>query len=143
MTYEVTGSKFSSVIDAMNAEVYAESLEEPSAPPGPPAQVCTPAAKRCSGDNIQKCSTDGMVWETAESCVYGCDSIALRCKDEADVTAAPSDIPWALIIGVVIIAALVVVALVVYIKKFRKSGGASASAIESVKRDLGQWSVDS
>ncbi|MBN2330240.1 MAG: hypothetical protein JXC85_00320 [Candidatus Aenigmarchaeota archaeon] len=137
VTYEVSGIKSSSVIDAMAAEVYAESLEEPAALTTPD-QVCTPASKRCSGSNLQQCSADGSEWETTESCVYGCDSSALKCGDEAEVTGGlPGELPWPLIAGVVVVAALAVVAALVYMKKSRKPG-ATASAIESVKQDLGQ-----
>lgn len=130
VTYEVSGIKSSSVIDGMTTEVYTESLEETA--PTPPAPGCTAGTKRCSGDNLQQCSSDGTKWETIESCVYGCDSSALKCKG------IPAPPPWELIAGVVIVAALVVVAAVVYFKKFKKSGRTTSSAPESVKQDIGQ-----
>ncbi|MCK5548374.1 MAG: hypothetical protein KAI64_05125, partial [Thermoplasmata archaeon] len=70
-----------------------------------------------------------------------CDSSALACKEQPTVS-LPVEVPWTLIAGVVIVAALVVVALVVYMKKFKGKGGRSspASALEAVKQDLGQQS---
>lgn len=44
------------------------------------AQVCTPDAKRCSGDDLQQCMSDGSAWETTETCQYGCDPTALTCR---------------------------------------------------------------
>jgi len=122
----------------MTTEVYAESLEE--AVPPVPTQICTAGTKRCLGDSLQQCSGDGTKWETLESCVYGCDSAALKCKEKpAALPTGLEEIPWTLIAGVVIVAALVVVAAVVYLKKFRKAGGGSpVSALQSVKQNLGQ-----
>jgi hypothetical protein len=137
VTYEVSGLKTAAVLDGMTTEIYASSLEEE--PITPPSTTCTAGTKRCSGDNLQQCSTDGTAWETTEACTYGCDSSTLRCKSSAPPLAGLEEIPWTIIAGVVIVAALVVVAVVVYLKKFKKSGGGSpVSALESVKQDLGQ-----
>jgi len=136
VTYEVSGIKSSSVIDDMTTEVYAESLEEVAPPP---TQICTAGTKRCSDSNLQQCSSDGTKWDTIEACTYGCDSSTLACKEKP---AAPptvpglEEIPWTLIAGVVIVAALVVVAAVVYLKKFRKAGGAHTPTLESVKQNF-------
>jgi hypothetical protein len=136
VSYEVSGIKSSTVIDGMTTEIYAESLED-VAPPAPTAPICTAGTKRCSGDSLQQCSSDGTSWDTIESCVYGCDSASLKCRAAGAIPVAPIEIPWTLLVGVVIVAALVIVALAVYMKKFRKSSS-TASALESVKQDLGQ-----
>lgn len=35
-------------------------------------QVCTPEEKRCDGNTVQRCSSDGYYWVDEEVCQYGC-----------------------------------------------------------------------
>ena len=44
--------------------------------------VCTSDEMRCSGNELQKCTSDGTDWETTEICEYGCDSASLSCKSQ-------------------------------------------------------------
>jgi PGF-pre-PGF domain-containing protein len=46
------------------------------------AQVCTPDAKQCVGNDLQQCLSDGSAWETSETCQYGCDPTNLVCYSE-------------------------------------------------------------
>ncbi len=46
------------------------------------AQVCTPGAKQCVGDDLQECKSDGSAWETTETCQYGCDPTNFVCYSE-------------------------------------------------------------
>jgi len=145
VTYEVNGVKSSTILDNMTSEAYTESLEDVTAPPAG-TQVCTAGTKRCSGSNLQQCSSDGTKWDTTESCQYGCDSSTLKCKTStAGPGAGPGTSPamdstMLMIIGIVIIAVLVAGAFV-YMKKIRKPGKAP-SVLETVKKDLSQQSSE-
>jgi len=115
VTYEVSGSKSSTVLNNMNSEVYAESLGVPTA-----AGLCTAGAKRCSGNDLQQCSSDGSKWDKLQTCNYGCDSSTLSCKGIPGGLVIPPtlDVTTIIIIVVVlIVAGLVVGAFFVYKKK--------------------------
>ncbi len=47
------------------------------------AGICTPDSKRCSGNTLEQCSFDGSSWQTLEFCTDGCNSVTLRCREEA------------------------------------------------------------
>ncbi len=47
--------------------------------------VCTPDAIQCSGDDLQRCMSDGSAWETIETCQYGCNETALVCNTEEGI----------------------------------------------------------
>lgn len=46
------------------------------------AQLCPPATKRCLGQLLQQCSTDGTQWRTLEACTQSCDTLTLLCKQQ-------------------------------------------------------------
>ncbi|MBI2573674.1 hypothetical protein HYV86_07450 [Candidatus Woesearchaeota archaeon] len=46
------------------------------------SQVCTPYKKRCFGDDLQRCSSDGNRWDTIETCFTSCDAVTLSCEEE-------------------------------------------------------------
>ena len=138
VTYEVSGTKSSTILDDMSTEIYATSLEE-EVPPT--EKVCTAGKERCTDNKLERCSSDGTKWEVIQSCPEGCAPDGKSCKVAAILPPPPVEVPWTLILGVVIVAALVVVALVVYLKKFKgRVGKSPTSALESVKQDLGQQS---
>lgn len=43
-------------------------------------RVCPPSSKRCLGNSLQECSSDGQRWTTLRSCAGGCNSISLTCN---------------------------------------------------------------
>src|SRR3989344_7282196 len=45
------------------------------------AQICQSNLRRCSGKLLQKCSSDGLRWDTTETCSGQCDSLTLSCRD--------------------------------------------------------------
>ena len=94
---------------AITGDIISAAGEEPGEQPEPP---CTPSEKRCSGNNLQECSSDGASWNTVESCQYGCENKA--CKS---AFAAPADYTLVLIITIIVI---IVISVFVYI---RISGG--------------------
>ncbi len=118
ITYEVSGEKDASLINETETEVYAESLEEEVAPPSP-EKICTPNAKRCVGDELQKCSVNGTAWEIIETCEWGCDTEVLDCKEKPAV-APETDYTWLYITIVAIAIALISVGI--YWKKYREKG---------------------
>lgn len=70
ITYEVNGTKTSSLINDVVSEVYAVSLEEtePTGEPEvPPAWVCSPGERRNYEGYLQECSEDGLEWITLET----------------------------------------------------------------------------
>ncbi|MBL7160250.1 MAG: S8 family serine peptidase [Candidatus Aenigmarchaeota archaeon] len=44
----------------------------PAPKPEPPKKICIPDELKCSGNNVTKCSPDGMQWLKQESCDFGC-----------------------------------------------------------------------
>ncbi|UCD07609.1 MAG: right-handed parallel beta-helix repeat-containing protein [Candidatus Aenigmatarchaeota archaeon] len=42
--------------------------------------ACIPDSRRCSDDEVQRCKSDGSVWQTIETCEYGCDNESISCK---------------------------------------------------------------
>ena len=43
-------------------------------------KICTPHIKRCSGNELQQCLSDGTGWDIIEKCIYGCNSSTLACN---------------------------------------------------------------
>lgn len=93
----------------------------------PAGGVCVPNEKKCIGDELNLCRTDGMAWETT-TCEHGCDSELLECRKEAvapvepggpaapggepGAPAAPSELPLLpLAAGVIIVVILLIAAL--------------------------------
>lgn len=50
------------------------------------ARVCPPGVKRCTGDTLEECASDGLAWQTVENCGAGlCQGDAcLEAEREAD-----------------------------------------------------------
>ncbi len=112
--YEVSGSKSSTVLNNVNSEVYAESLGVPT------VGLCTAGAKRCSGNDLQQCSSDGSKWDKLQTCNYGCDESTLSCKGIPGGLVVPPTLDVAtiiIVVVIVIVAGLVVGAFFVYKKK--------------------------
>ncbi len=59
----------------------------------PPVAFCTAGEKRCVGNNLQTCKSDGSAWEVLEECEYGCDRNTLSCSPEpaAPATSGPEE----------------------------------------------------
>lgn len=96
INYTVSKQLNSTVLNQMNLGIYAEEIEKP---PSPPAQtVCTAGQKRCDNSALQKCSADGMDWDTVEVCSYGCDPEKLAC-----IPYIPNYLPVIVVVVVIII----------------------------------------
>jgi len=83
ITYETSGRKGSTVPEQVESEVYAESLgeiEEPGGEVPVPVKICATGEKRCSGNETQECSGNGLEWTSVESCVHGCNTTTLQCN---------------------------------------------------------------
>lgn len=89
------------------------------------AQVCQSNLRRCSGKLLQKCSSDGLRWDTMETCSGQCDSLTLSCRDITPSTATTSGngIPMWLypVIGGIILLGIVIGATLYFHNK-RKYG---------------------
>ncbi len=47
-------------------------------------QVCTPYAKQCGENAVQKCNVEGTGWVDIETCEYGCDTKNLTCNPKTE-----------------------------------------------------------
>ena len=110
ITYIVDGEVDASIIDDTSTAVYAESLEEVA-----PEQICTPSALRCTGDNLEECSSAGDVWTVKEVCTYGCENNA--CKSKPVTEAIDYTWVWVIIVMIIIVIGLVLYYFVYYEKK--------------------------
>ena len=114
ITYEVQGEKSPDVLDAMQTEVYAESVE--AAPEQPPEAICTPTEKRCIGNELQECSADGTEWGIVETCWFGCDSAKLQCK-EGPIPSSVAGFPTMIVVAAIVIIVIAIAAAVMYMKR--------------------------
>ncbi len=57
------------------------------------AGLCTPDAKRCVGNDLQQCRSDGTAWEKLETCGHGCDASTLECKPAPPEAAGEGTVP--------------------------------------------------
>lgn len=48
--------------------------------------VCVKDHKRCNGDNLEVCSSDGTSWDLIVSCPYGCNTQSLLCNNAPEPT---------------------------------------------------------
>ena len=44
--------------------------------------ICSPGEKRCTGDELQGCNSEGTGWDIMESCQSGCDNERLKCNPD-------------------------------------------------------------
>jgi hypothetical protein len=51
-----------------------------------PQTICSAGTKRCEGDILQQCSSDGLTWNTLSTCVSGCDPDSLTCNPGTSAT---------------------------------------------------------
>ena len=86
--------------------IFAISGEEKveAALPVVPAKICTPAEKRCVGNNLQQCNLEGTAWLTIETCLYGCNTTTLTCNP-APAEKPIVDYTWIWITIIIIIGA--------------------------------------
>ena len=86
------------------------------------AQICQSNLRRCSGKLLQKCSSDGLNWETTETCSGQCDSLTLSCRDltPSTTTTTSKGIPvwlYPVVGGIVMLVIVVGATLYFYNKK--------------------------
>ena len=93
--------------DTPGFSVFVISGETISAAGEQPEQPCTPGERRCLGNNLQECSSDGS-WSTVESCQYGCEN--KQCKI---TPAAPVDYTLFIIVTVIVV---IIISVLVYIR---------------------------
>lgn len=137
ITYEVDGSRSSSVIDGMISEIYAESLENETSLE---KYICTPGAKRCYGGSLEQCSPEGLEWRILEICTNGCEAETLACKKSGtDAGARPlADISSLFLIAGLISFAMALIGgsmLLSILKKTRKKKRHKMKEIK--KKDIG------
>jgi hypothetical protein len=86
---------------------------------GSDTKICPPNSKRCSGKNLEQCSSDGQQWQTVLACPNGCNSVILNCKAESGPVVNKPSIPWIPIIlaTVILIAVIITVVAVIQNKK--------------------------
>jgi len=82
----------------------------------PPQTTCTAGERRCSGNELQQCSNDGLSWNTVQTCEHGCDSAALTCRVPPTATTDNT----MMIISIFIIIVIALLASVVYMKSMKK-----------------------
>lgn len=102
ITYEIDNDTGISVIDDFGLEIYAYEEE-----------LCTPGSERCQDSRLERCGSDGSVWETLEECAYGCAGDAcIPSPDECTggQCGQPINPAWLLVPG--IIAAVIAVVFV-------------------------------
>lgn len=108
IVYETSGEKDASLINETEIEVYAEAL-------GPPItekiKICNPGTRRCVGNDLQECSVDGSTWKTIQICEWGCDPIALKCKEKPT---PPVNYIW--LVAIVAIAVMLISIWIYWIK---------------------------
>jgi hypothetical protein len=115
ITYTTNKKVNSSVIDSFSTEAYAQLFVTP------PAQVCTPATKRCSGSDLQQCIPTGTSWTTISPCSNGCNTSILACNQQAGQQPAGGTgnmIP--IYAALIIAAAIAILAVLLFAKKKNK-----------------------
>jgi hypothetical protein len=89
--------------------------------------VCASRTKRCFGDELQACSSDGSSWETLQLCGESCDSFSLSCEEDlADGLTGSSSTSsaWPYYLGGSILFVVVIIILVLFIHREKKYGPA-------------------
>jgi len=85
-----------------------------------PETTCTAGEKRCSGNELQQCSADGMAWNAIDTCQFGCNSESLECQPEQAPGPGSTDqteLPWLWIIIILVIIILLVLFFIIRRKK--------------------------
>jgi len=97
-------------------------LEQQSCSGAAGTVVCPTNSKRCVGNNLQQCSTDGATWITVESCPQGCNPVTFSCRT-APVKTVVSEppIPW-VPIGAGAGGLILIIAIVLIVLHLKKSG---------------------
>jgi hypothetical protein len=67
-------------LSAGGTEYVQATLTQVQTATASPTVICTPNEKRCYGDYLQQCASDGSRWDTTEQCPYGCDSATKACR---------------------------------------------------------------
>ncbi|MBN2330667.1 MAG: right-handed parallel beta-helix repeat-containing protein, partial [Candidatus Aenigmarchaeota archaeon] len=138
ITYESAGKKGSSIPWQVETEVYAESLEEPPVVTPPPVQtlICTPGSTACIGDRLQKCSSDGMEWNTQEVCQHGCNKNMLRCNPAQVTEPLSPEFDYRLFatVGIVVILFALVVSGGLYLQSMHKRYRKHKEARQAIKK---------
>ena len=57
------------IVQQFSSVIYAESVSEPQ------LQICVPSVLKCSGNQVDKCSPDGLSWLIKKSCEFGCSNL--------------------------------------------------------------------
>ena len=68
--FDYAGRSDESLLKTMTINPYSSSSSDTT--------TCTSGAKRCLGNNLQRCSSN--TWATIEACANGCNSTSLTCK---------------------------------------------------------------
>jgi PGF-pre-PGF domain-containing protein len=76
--------------------------------------ICTAGDKRCEGDKLQQCSSNGMVWGDLETCQFGCNAATLECNTESEAPTAPAPIPMEWIIIIVVVIVIIIIGILVF-----------------------------
>ncbi len=69
-----SSSELTSVKNSFTTELYADSTAQSLEA----KYFCTPDSTRCSSDNLEKCSFDGLSWAVVRSCDAGCEGNQCR-----------------------------------------------------------------
>jgi hypothetical protein len=132
ITYDVSGSKPSSVSGLTQTEIYAETLSEAAAPADggeEPAVACTAGTWRCSGAVLEECSASGSRWIVLETCAHGCDDERHACRQEqpsGDGTwSSAAILSYAIFICGIVAFAVLLMAGTLYVRKKEKKKAAA------------------
>lgn len=83
--------------------------------------ACTPSERRCLGNDVQECNTQGDAWSTIETCQYGCSNGVCQESLPVDIT----------LIMVAIIIIIAIAGAAMYFLKFKKKPSPIKSALKS------------
>lgn len=108
-------------------------------------RVCPSNSKRCLGNSLQECSSDGQRWTTLRSCTSGCNSISLNCNPSAAPVKKFPNLPLVPIIAGGIVLLLVGIGLTVFliIKHQKKYEPVKSYILEAKRKGLSNAQIKS
>ncbi len=89
--------------------------------------ICPARTKRCLGDELQICTSDGGSWERLQVCGNSCDPFSLTCEGEAPVEVLETQKPsstWPFFLGGSLLFIAIIIVLVLFIYNEKKFGPA-------------------
>ncbi len=118
ITYTVESEVDESVLNSLETELYAQSLEIPEQI----SQICKPGERRCSGNKLEECSPEGTEWKLIEICQYGCS--------ENTCVKVPGAQPGMITIIIILIVIGITAGVIAYIIKSKREKIPSAAALK-------------